>query len=139
MAYFNLCSKYQSFIFRHLKRRKTAKHLKTCTEEDIRYDFFQYQAWRKSCPKHLFNILTIRATHKDGKRTYAPLFSNDLTMTALQIEPYYQHRFQIEFNFRDVKQLFGLTKIKNYHQMQLNNMFSMTFSALLFAKILQKH
>ena len=116
----------------------TTKHIKTFIEDGIKYDFFQYQAWRKSCPKHLFNVLTIRATHKNGKITHAHLCSNDLTLTALQIKQYYELRFQIEFNFRDIKQLLGLTKLKNYHKTQLNNMFRWTFSALLFAKILQK-
>ena len=116
----------------------TTKHIKTFIEDGIKYDFFQYQAWRKSCPKHLFNVLTIRATHKNGKITHAHLCSNDLTLTANQIKQYYELRFQIEFNFRDIKQLLGLTKLKNYHKTQLNNMFRWTFSALLFAKILQK-
>lgn len=113
-------------------------HVQTFTEEGIRYDLFQYQAWHKKySPSALLNVLTIRATHSDGKIAHAHLFTNDLHLSATKIKQYYQYRFKIEFDFRDVKQLFGLSKIKNYHQTQVNNMFRMTFSALLFAKILQ--
>jgi putative transposase len=111
--------------------------VQTIYEDDIKYELFQYKAWHKISPNRLLNILTIRATHPDGKIKYAHLFTTDLTLHALHIKKHYQKRFQIEFDFRDVKQLFGLSKLKNYHATQLKNMFNMTFSALLFAKILQ--
>jgi hypothetical protein len=116
----------------------TATLVQTLTEEGIKYELFQYHAWRKSCPTHLLNVLTIRATHPNAKIHYAHVFSNDLTLSGLQLKQYYKQRFKIEFNFRDVKQLFGLSKLKNYHPTQLHNMFNLTFCALLFAKILQK-
>jgi putative transposase len=110
----------------------------TKTEDGIQYQYFQYQAWRKSCADFKLNVLTIRATHPDGKIGYSHLFTTDLALTAEKIAQYYAYRFQIEFDFRDVKQLFGLSKIKNYHPVQLDNMFRMSFSALAFAKILQQ-
>lgn len=102
-------------------------YLKTTTEDEVRYDYFQYQALRKGNAKRLLNILTIRATSPNGKITYAHLFTNDLTLSPTLLEQYYSLRFKIEFDFRDVKQLLGLTKIKNYRPIQLNNMFRMTY------------
>jgi putative transposase len=112
-------------------------HVQTIREDHIKYDLFSYQAFHKCSPAALINVLTIRATHTNGSITHAHIFTNELTLSALEIKQYYEYRFQIEFDFRDAKQLFGLSKIKNYHKTQVNNMFRMSFSALSFAKILQ--
>ena len=109
------------------------------TENGYRYETFQYQAWNKSLHTHLLNVVTIRATQlKTNSSTWVHFFSNDLHLSAQRLMQYYQLRFQIEFDFRDAKQLFGLHKLKNYRPNQLNNMYQMTFSALLFAKIKQQ-
>ncbi|MEN0047520.1 MAG: hypothetical protein AAF806_10725 [Bacteroidota bacterium] len=48
------------------------------------------------------------------------LFSTDLTLQAEQIITF-ALRFQIEFNFRDAKQYFGLADFKNIKQQQVQN------------------
>lgn len=118
---------------------KTQHLVETATENGYRYETFQYQAWNKSLHTLLLNVVTVRATNlKTNKSTWTHFFSNDLALSAQRMLQYYQLRFQIEFDFRDAKQLFGLHKLKNYHPNQLNNMYQMTFSALLFAKIKQQ-
>ncbi len=42
------------------------------------------------------------------KRAHVVLFSNDLDLDAEKLIRYYRLRFQIEFNFRDARQFWGL-------------------------------
>ncbi|MBK8474671.1 MAG: transposase [Sphingobacteriales bacterium] len=90
-------------------------------------------------PAFLLNVVSTKATNlKTGKVAYRHLFSNDLQLDAQTMMAYYTLRFQIEFDFRDAKQHFGLHKFKNYHQTQLNNMFNLAFLALVAAKVWQQ-
>ncbi len=64
------------------------------------------------------------------------LFTNDLDLEALDIIDYYSLRFQIEFDFRDAKQFFGLSDFKNYKQNQLTNAVNIAFTSKLVSQIL---
>lgn len=64
------------------------------------------------------------------------LFTNDLDLEALEIIDYYSLRFQIEFDFRDAKQFFGLSDFKNYKQNQLTNAVNIAFTSKLISQIL---
>ena len=82
-----------------------------------------------------------------GNRTYRPgnktnpvnlvlVFSSDLTMDAEKMIDYYALRFQIEFNFRDAKQYWGLQDFINVNKIPVNNaanlsMFMVNVSAKL--------
>jgi putative transposase len=98
---------------------------------------FSFQALNKSIPKYLLNIAIIETTNtRTNKVGYAILFSNDLTLTADQIITYYQLRFQIEFDFRDVKQYFGIHKMKNYKEVPMMQMFNLAFFSLTVSRVL---
>lgn len=64
------------------------------------------------------------------------LFTNDLTIDPLLIIQYYALRFQIEFDFRNAKQFFGLSTFKNYKHNQLTNAVNIAFTCLIAAQIL---
>jgi putative transposase len=49
------------------------------------------------------------------------LFSSDLDLAWDKLIEYYQLRFQIEFNFRDAKQFWGLEDFMNIKQTQVRN------------------
>jgi putative transposase len=53
-----------------------------------------------------------------------------------KIVEYYSLCFQIEFNFRDAKQYFGLADFKNYKQTQVTNAVNLSFFMCNFAYIL---
>jgi putative transposase len=55
----------------------------------------------------LLNVVIIQR-FQDGKQAHIILFSSDLALTYQQIIDYCQLRFQLEFNFRDAKQYWGL-------------------------------
>ena len=68
------------------------------------------------------------------------LFSDDLYLASETLIDYYALRFQIEFNFRDAKQYWGLEDFMNVKATQVNNaanfaLFMVTFSQLLSAKL----
>jgi hypothetical protein len=48
---------------------------------------------------------------------------------------YYSLRFQIEFDFRDAKQFFGLSDFKNYKENQLTNAVNIAFTCKLISQI----
>ena len=109
------------------------------TENGIFFQVYQYQAWNKEMSEFMLNVVSIVATNtKTGKVFHTHFFSNDLQLSAENMIEYYGLRFQIEFDFRETKQLFGLHKLKNYHQIQMTNMFHLAFLALLTARIWQQ-
>lgn len=106
-------------------------------EKNKKTNVFNFQALNKSIPKYLLNIVIIQTTNtKTKKIAYAILFSNDLTLTPDQIITYYQLRFQIEFDFRDVKQYFGIHKMKNYKEVPMMQMFNLAFFSLTVSRML---
>jgi putative transposase len=106
-------------------------------EKNKKTKIFNFQALNKSIPNYLLNIVVIETTNtKTNKVGHAILFSNDLTLTDDQIVKYYQLRFQIEFDFRDAKQYFGIHKMKNYKETPMMQMFNLAFFSLTVSRIL---
>jgi len=66
------------------------------------------QVWHKKFA-HLLNVVVIVKTNlKTHKVAHVVLFSSDLELSYELVIDYYRLRFQIEFNFRDAKQHWGL-------------------------------
>ncbi|OWY23680.1 hypothetical protein C7N43_12700, partial [Sphingobacteriales bacterium UPWRP_1] len=61
----------------------------------------------------------------------------DPTLDWQTLTDYYSLRFQIEFDFRDAKQFFGLSDFKNYTPKNLTNFVNLSFLATLVAKMMQ--
>jgi hypothetical protein len=109
------------------------------TENGILYQVYQYQAWNKEMSEFLLNVVSVVLTNLEtNKKANTHFFSNDLQINAEDMLKFYKLRFQIEFDFRETKQLFGLHKMKNFEKIQMNNMFHLAFLALLTARIWQK-
>ena len=76
----------------------------------------------------LLNVVVVVKTHfKTGKRSHVVLFSTDTDLSADQIVDYYRLRFQIEFNFRDAKQYWGLEDFMNVRQQAVTNAANLPF------------
>jgi len=76
---------------------------------------------------------------KNNRRTHTILFSTDLKQNFQKIINYYSLRFQIEFNFRDAKQYFGLEDFMNIKKRRIHNfanlsMFINNVSYLLYTE-----
>jgi putative transposase len=93
----------------------------TKTEEDIEIKTYQMKVRHKLFFNPL-NVVIIRKKNLQTNKTkQIILFSSDLELAWDKIIDYYSLRFQIEFNFRDAKQHWGLEDFMNVGQQQVHN------------------
>jgi putative transposase len=91
------------------------------------------------------NVIIITKTNlKTGAFASVNLFSSDLELTFDKIIDYYSLRFQIEFNFRDAKQYWGLEDFMNVKEVPLTNalnlsLFMVNLSQVLLREFHQTH
>lgn len=83
------------------------------------------------------NFRVVMLYHTKTKK-YVVLASTDINLSARQIVFFYQLRFQIEFLFRDAKQLMGLNHCQARDQHKLDFHFNMSMTALNLARCWQK-
>jgi putative transposase len=98
----------------------TDARLKTeAVEKDILTRVYQAQVWHRNFPE-LLNVVVIVRTHlKTGRAAKVLLFSDDLALASETLIEYYSLRFQIEFDFRDAKQYWGLEDFMNIKETQV--------------------
>ena len=91
---------YRNLPLAYLKATSVAGQLHTAID--------QMRVWHKKFPD-LLNVVIIVKTHqRSGAQAHVILFSSDLALGYQQLVDYYRLRFQIEFNFREAKQYWGL-------------------------------
>ena len=78
------------------------------TEKNIRTRIYQLNVLHKKIAGPLNVVIISKKNLKTGKVAHVILFSTDLELEWEKIIDYYRLRFQIEFNFRDAKQHWGL-------------------------------
>jgi putative transposase len=106
-------------------------------EDDCIFTFFQIKKVRTRNIGQFINVVIIRCYHKKSKKTgFVLLFSTDLTLEGMTLVDYYSLRFQIEFNFRDAKQYFGLSDFKSTKPRQINNAVGLSFFMVNLSAIL---
>ena len=117
----------------------------TQTQGNITTEVYQVSKLRhKKFPEPL-NVVCILKTHLlTEKKSHVLLFSSDLALEAEKMIDYYRLRFQIEFNFRDAKQYWGLEDFMNVNKTPVNNaanlsMFMVNVSAKLLAPLRLEH
>lgn len=97
-------------------------HLKeTTTQDGIRTDIYQMALWHKRFPDQLNVVVIVKTKLKTGARAHVVLFSSDQELAFDLLIDYYRLRFQIEFNFRDAKQFWGLEDFMNVFQTPVFN------------------
>jgi len=105
---------------------------------DYRIDTYQMRVFHKSFSDAL-NVVVVVKTHlKTGKRGHVVLFSTDLELSADQIVDYYALRFQIEFNFRDAKQYWGLDDFMTVKPVSVTNAVNLAFFMVNLSAIMLK-
>ncbi|MCB8944881.1 MAG: transposase [Ardenticatenaceae bacterium] len=93
----------------------------TETVDKIRTQIYQMQMWHKLFPDKLNIVIVRKINLETNKWAHVVLFSSDLTLAADKLVNYYRLRFQIEFNFRDAKQFWGLEDFMNVEQQPVHN------------------
>jgi len=106
------------------------------TEDGIRTDIYQMQMFHKLFSDMLNIVIIVKTCLKTGKSARAVLYSSDLALPWDKLKEYYSLRFQIEFNFRDAKQFWGLEDFMNTGMKAVYNaanlaMFTVDFSRAL--------
>jgi len=110
----------------------------TRIDGDYRIDTYHLHLYHKDYPD-LLNVVVVVKTHlKSGKRRHVVLFSTDTDLTAEHIVDYYSLRFQIEFNFRDAKQHWGLEDFMNVRQQTVTNAANLAFFMVNFSAVLRR-
>jgi DDE superfamily endonuclease len=80
----------------------------TSVAEGIETRTYQLQARHKSVARPLNVVVILKTNLKSQAQAHVILFSSDLVLSWDKLIDYYCLRFQLEFNFRDAKQYWGL-------------------------------
>jgi len=85
----------------------------TTVEGHIQTQVYQAQLLHKEFAQPLNVVIIVKTNLHTQAHAHVLLFSSDLTLAAGSLVDYYGLRFQIEFNFRDAKQYWGLEDFMN--------------------------
>lgn len=127
---------YRRIHKRYLVERSVKDGIETC--------IYQAQMLHHEFAQPL-NVVTITKTNlKTGAFANVNLFSSDLELGYETIIDYYSLRFQIEFNFRDAKQYWGLEDFMNIKEVPVTNavnlsLFMVNLSQVLLRQFRQTH
>jgi len=118
---------------RQLKKKYLKQEVK---EAGIRTQI--YQAILLNCEFAFpINIVVILKTNlSTNRQAHVILFSTDLKLSYEKLYDYYTLRFQIEFNFRDAKQYWGLDDFMNVKQAAVTNAANLSFFMVNFSSVL---
>jgi putative transposase len=94
---------------------------KSSVEKDIESRIYQVQARHKTFAQPLNVVCLVKTNLKTHAQAHVLLFSSDLALPFDKVLDYYCLRFQLEFNFRDAKQYWGLEDFMTTHPTRLTN------------------
>jgi len=108
----------------------------TSTHKQIETCIYQAQMLHHEFAQKL-NVVIIHKTHlKTGACAHVILFSSDLALSYDKIIDYYRLRFQLEFNFRDAKQYWGLEDWMNIKEEPLTNALNLSLFMVNVSQVL---
>ena len=117
-----------------------AQYLKETTVTDgIRTNIYQMRLWHKLFPDLLNVVVIVKTNLKTGAQAHVVLFSSDLDLAYDKLIDYYRLRFQIEFNFRDAKQFWGLEDFMNVNQLPVYNAANLAMFMVNVSQVLIRH
>ena len=114
-------------------------YLKQITVNDgIQTRIYQATLWHKDFPQLLNVVILVKVNLDTGAQAHVVLFSSDLSLGYDHLIDYYALRFQIEFNFREAKQYWGLEDFMNVTQTTVTNAANLSlFMVNLAARLLR--
>ncbi len=111
-----------------------ANYLKeTSIEDHLRTDIYQGQFYNKEFAFALNVVILLKTNLETGAQAHVILFSTDLELAYDKIVKFYSLRFQIEFNFRDAKQYWGLEDFMNVKETAVTNAANLSFFMVNFS------
>lgn len=116
------------------------QYLKETTVLDgIQTNIYQMTMWHKLFADQLNVVILLKINLKTQACAHVVLFSSDLTLAYDKLIDYYRLRFQIEFNFRDAKQFWGLEDFMNVKQTPVYNAVNLAMFMVNLSQVLCRH
>jgi putative transposase len=81
-------------------------------------------------------VIILKTNLHTDAQAHVILFSTDLQLAYSKLGKFYSLRFQIEFNFRDAKQYWGLEDFMNVKQIAVTNAVNQAFFMVNFSAAL---
>jgi putative transposase len=112
---------------RRLGERLDYRHIpeqflkETRVEDGIETRFYQLQLLNREFSMPLNVVILIKTNLETKAWAHVVLFSSDLQLSYDKLVDFYSLRFQIEFNFRDAKQYWGLEDFMNINPTAVTN------------------
>lgn len=119
-------------------RKMDAKYLKETSidEDNLRTDIYQGKFYNKEFAFALNVVILLKTNLDTHAQAHVILFSTDLEQPFGEIIKFYSLRFQIEFNFRDAKQYWGLEDFMNVEETAVTNAANLSFFMVNFSYVL---
>lgn len=106
---------YQAIPKDYLKATSTDK------KHAIETKIYQMAVWHKKFADLLNVVVILKTNLKTNKVAQVVLFSSDVELSYELVIDYYRLRFQLEFNFRDAKQHWGLEDFMTVNETPVYN------------------
>ena len=118
-------------------RQMKRKFLKKDTTEDgLRTQIYQATLLNQEFAFPINVVVILKTNLLTQKQAHIILFSTDLQLAYEKLVDYYSLRFQIEFNFRDAKQYWGLDDFMNVKEQAVTNAANLSFFMVNFSSVL---
>lgn len=126
--------KYGDKIDVHKMKKKYLK--RDTREKGLRTQIYQATLLNKEFAFPLNVVVILKTNLATQAQAHIILFSTDLQLSYEKMIDYYALRFQIEFNFRDAKQYWGLEDFMNVEEVAVTNAAHLSFFLVNFSAIL---
>jgi putative transposase len=118
-------------------RQMNKKFLKSDRRaKGIRTQTYQATLLNKEFAFPINVVIILKTNLSTQKQAHILLFSTDLKLVYEKLVDYYSLRFQIEFNFRDAKQYWGLDDFMNVKERSVTNAANLAFFMVNFSSVL---
>lgn len=115
------------------------KYLKeTSIEDNLRTEIYQATLFNKEFDFALNVVIILKTNLETQAQAHVILFTTDLDLAYGKIIEFYSLRFQIEFNFRDAKQYWGLEDFMNVEKTAVTNAVNLSFFMVILSYLLLK-
>ena len=111
----------------------------TAVADGLETRIYQIETRHKTVAQPLNVVIIVKTNLKTQAQAHVILFSSDLLVSWDKLIDYYCLRFQLEFNFRDAKQYWGLEDFMNTSPTAVENAANLSlFMVNLVERVLQE-
>ena len=103
-------------------------------KQQIQTEIYQLKALSPTFAQALNVVIILKTKLKTQQQAHVILFSSALELSSEKVIDYYALRFQIEFNFRDAKQFWGLEDFMNVSATAVTNAANLSLFMVNFSE-----